>query len=219
MKKFIAICLAAIVALTTVSVQEAYAGQKAQLRRELRKEYKNKMKEYKKGKWQIANSSRSLEVALLKHYEQLNDDKQEIVGNAQGVSENLLQSVALNNACIQYARLAGNTVRGRITSDGAVDATSVTGAEEFDRFYQAYESLVEKEIRGELKPSYSVVRVKQKNKDGKIIKEYKAFYLIDEEAAVQARIRSWEAAKKESEVAQRYANQISNFVREGFKVE
>lgn len=216
MKKFIAILMAAVVAFTAVDC--AYASP---LRREQRKEYKKKMKEFKKGGWQIANSSRTIEVALLMHYEKLNnmEDGQEIIGNAKGISDNVLQQVALNNACNYYARKAGSVVRGRIASDLANDGSAKAGEGEFDRMYAAYETAVEKELRGELVPTFSIVRKVGKNKDKQEIKEYRTFFIVDEDAASRARIRAWEQAKKESEVAQRYANQVSNFVQEAFKVD
>lgn len=66
MKKIIIFLLAVFLVLPAVEAQNK-ALAKAQ-----KKEYKQKMKEYKKGKWQLFASSRSLEVALLTHYEKLN---------------------------------------------------------------------------------------------------------------------------------------------------
>ena len=118
----------------------------------LNKEYKQKKKEFKKEKWAIYGTSRSLDVALLKHYEKLNENENahELVGVATAFkSKNIGKQVALNNACNLYARQSVSHVKGRVVSDMANNADDVSA--EFDHFYAAYESLVEKEIKGEMK--------------------------------------------------------------------
>ena len=40
--------------------------------------------------------------------------------------------------------------------------------------------------------------------------------MINEDAATKARIRAWENAARESEVAQKYAKEVSDFIKEGF---
>lgn len=211
MKKIITLCLMAAMTLAFVPV-ETYA-QSNVMKKELKKEYKKKIREFKKEGWKISGSSRSIEVALLTHYEKLNDENnRELVGEvSSGKSANLMSQAAINNACIKYASLAGSYLKGRVVSDGAIDQSSEDGSEEFDKMYQAYERLVSKEIRGEVSESFSIVRDK-----GNGTKEYKTFFLINEDAASKARIRAWEQAQKESEVAQKYADKVSEFVNEGF---
>ena len=69
-----------------------------------------------------------------------------------------------------------------------------------------------KEINGELQESFSVIK---ENKDGTF--EMQTFFIINESAATRARIRAYENALKESEAAQKYAQKVSDFVREGFE--
>ena len=189
-----------------------YAQSKA-LKKALKKEYKSKMKEYKKEGWKIYGSSRSLDVALLTHYEKLNqggDNVYEIVGVASAFkSKNIGKQTAINNACNIYASQAGSHIKGRIISDMAANADDI--ASEFDHFYAAYERLVEKEIRGEMSESFSVIRDKG---DGSF--EMQTYFIVNEDAATKARIRAFENAAKESEAAQKYAERVSKFVREGF---
>ncbi len=45
------------------------------------------------------------------------------------------------------------------------------------------------------------------------------FFIIDEDAATNARIRAYENALRESEAAQKYASKVSEFIREGFEAE
>ena len=211
MKKFLMRALAAILMAAPVAMSQNKALQKA-----LNKEKKEKMKEYKKEGWKLFGSSHSLEVALLSHYDklaELGDDGREVVGIASRFkSKNIGKQMAANNACISYAQQAGSSLKGRVVSDMSGDGT--TGEKEFDNFYAAYERQLEKEIRGEMTPSYAIIH---DNGDGTF--ELQEFYIVSESAASKARIRAMEDAMKESEVAQKHAQKISEFVREGFENE
>lgn len=191
-------------------------AQNKALERARKKEYKMKMREYKKENWKLFGSSRSLDVALLTHYDKLNslgDDGYEITGVASKFkSKNVGRQMAINNACVTYAQEAGSKVKGRIVSD--MQGDGVAADTEFDKFYAAYERLVEKEIRGEMKESYSVIRDLG---DGTF--EMNSFFIVNESAASKARLRAMEQAAKETEMAQKYAEKVSGFVREGFKEE
>ena len=45
------------------------------------------------------------------------------------------------------------------------------------------------------------------------------YFLVNESAATQARIRAFENATKESEAAQKYAQKVSEFIKEGVSTE
>lgn len=209
MKKFLMLIVAALL----MAAAPAAMAQNKALQKALNKEKKEKMKEYKKEGWKLFGSSRSLEVALLKHYDKLNElgeDGREVVGIASKFkSKNVGKQMAANNACLTYAQQAGSSLKGRVVSDMSGDGTSAEG--EFDHFYGAYERLVEKEIKGEMQPSYTIIRDLG---DGTF--EMQDYYIVSESAASQARIRALENAMKESEAAQRHAEKIASFVREGF---
>ena len=208
MKKIVVFMMAFLLTLPTVSAQNSKALNKA-----LQKEYKTKMKSYKKEGWTLYGSSRSLDVALLKHYQKLDnaeDETYEIMGTSSRFkSKNIGHQTCLNNACNIYASSAGRKLKGRIVSDMFGNGDDPKG--EFDHFYAAYESEVQKQINGELKESFSIIR---DNGDGTF--EMQTYFLISESAATRARIRAAENAYKESEAAQKYAAKISDFVKEGF---
>lgn len=210
MKKFILLLLAFCLALPMT-----YADNKnKQLEKALKKEYKEKKKELKKEGWKLFGSSHSLDVALLLHYDKLqtlSEDGREVVGVATNVkSKNAGHQMAINNACITYGQQAGSQVKGRIVSDLAANGTGTDAAGEFDHFYAAYERLVEKEIRGEMEESFTVVREMVSG-----IYEFQTFFVVSESSASKARIRAMEDAFKESETAQKHAKIIADFVREG----
>ena len=209
MKKIIMLILAVILMVPAVEAENK------QLQKALKKEYKAKMKQYKKEKWKLFGSSRTLEVALLQHYDQLNslgEDAHEVVGIASRFkSKNVGHQQAINNACITYAQQAGSHLKGRVVSDIAANGDDTSA--EFDHFYAAYERLVEKEIKGEMSESYSIIRCIDP-KTGEY--EMQTYFIVNESAATRARIRAMENALKESEAAQRYAQKVSDFVKEGF---
>ena len=209
MKKIIMLLLASMLMVPAVEAENK------QLQKELKKEYKSKMKEYKKEKWKLFGSSRTLEVVLLQHYDKLNtlgEDAHEVVGVASRFkSKNVGHQQAINNACITYAQKAGSNLKGRVVSDMAANGDDTSA--EFDHFYAAYERLVEKEIKGELVESYSIIR----NIDYRAGEyEMQTYFIVNESAATRARIRAMENALKESEAAQHYAQKVSDFVKEGF---
>lgn len=207
MKRIILLLMAVCLMAPVVNAQNKT------LEKARKKEYKTKMKEYKNENWKLFGSSRSVDVALLTHYDKLNslgDDGREVMGTASKFkSKNVGHQMAINNACITYAQQAGSHVKGRIVSDMAGDG--VEADKEFDNFYAAYERLVEKEIKGEMQESYSIIR---ENGDGTY--EMQTYFIVSENAATQARIRALENAAKESAAAQKYAAKVADFVREGF---
>lgn len=187
------------------------ADSNKELEKALRKERTQKIKELKKGKWELLGSARTLDVALLKHYDKLNslgDDAYEIVGLATNFkSKNVGKQMAANNACMTYAQLAGSSVKGRIASDMAANGTDSTG--EFDHFYAAYERAVQKEIRNEMTESLALIR---QLVDGNY--EIQVFYIVNEDAASKSRQRALENAAKETALAQSHAEKIAEFVRD-----
>jgi hypothetical protein len=191
-------------------------AQNKQLEKQRKKEYKAKMKEYKQEKWDLFGSSRSLDVALLTHYDKLNelgDDGFEVVGVASRFkSKNVGKQMAINNAAITYAQQAGSYVKGRVVSDLSGDGVDADA--EFDNFYAAYERLVDAEIKGEMAESFSIIRDL-----GDDTFEMQVYFVVSQSAASKARIRALENAAKESAAAQQYAQRVADFVREGFEVE
>lgn len=206
MKKLLMILIAACLAMPAFA-----QSTNKQLEKALKKEKKEKLKEYEKDGWKIFGSSRSLEVALLKHYDKLaslGEDGTEVSGTASRCkSKNLGHQMAINDACLTYAQRAGSQLQGRVVSDIAGNSTDTNG--EFDHFYAAYERLVEKEIKGEMDESFSVIK---DNGDGTF--EVQTYFVASESAASKARMRALENAINESEAAKRHAEQISKFAQE-----
>lgn len=165
--------------------------------------------------WKI-DGSRSLEEMLFRHYQKMNDESNQelianVIGNTSVKTMNQAQQWASINAATSYAKQAKMMVVGRITNE---TGAGIEGAPSVDNFYEGYESQVVTEIKGELKKSFSLYREKS---NGGL--DYKVFYLVNEDAASQARLRAMERALAESEFARKNAERISAFVREGFSVE
>jgi hypothetical protein len=195
-----------------LSLQERFQKQKE---KEAERMYEQKIAEYKQDGWKLSGSSKTIEVALLEHYEKLYDtqtENKELVGEvSQCQSINVCRQVATNNAMTHYASLAGSFVRGRIASDVDADATRL--AAEFDKMYAAYERLVAAEVRGVLTESYAIEKADKQSR------QYKLYFVVNEEKAAAARIRALERAAQETEAAQEYATKITDFVKEGFELE
>ena len=211
MKKIILL----LVALFTLSLAEGYAQSKA-LEKARKKEYKTKIKEFEKEGYKVFGTSRSLEMALLLHYEKLDkmgDDGQEIVGIASAFkSKNTGHQMALNSALINYATKASSQLQGRTVSD--VHGEGVAAEGEFDKFYGAYQNHLQAEIKGALSESFSVIK---DNHNGTY--EMQTYFVFSENAASKARLRALENAAKETAAAQEYARKISDFINEPVKID
>lgn len=204
-----------VILLATLLVAPVENASAQKMSRAIKKEYKTKMKQLKKEKWELYGSSRTLDVTLAKYYQELDskENVREIMGNAAKFkSKTVGHQSAINDACRTYAQQCGSIVKGRIDSDLASDGEDVNS--EFDHFYAAFERLVEKEIQGELVEKFSLIR--EIDKDGPTY-EMQTYFLVDEEAASKARIRAYEQAVKESEAAQKMATKIGDFVKAGFE--
>jgi hypothetical protein len=206
MKKIIIFLLALCVAMPAVA-QNSKALEKA-----LAKEYKTKMKEFKKGKWKLYGTGIPLDAALLLHSEKMRkEENYEIAGVCVGsnISKDEGMQTCINNAAIIYAQQAGRQLKVRTVSDMASDG--VDPSSEFDRLYAAYESLVQKEISEELQPSLTLIK---ENTDGTF--EMQSFFIVNESAATRARIRAYQHAEKEIAVDQELSRKIFDIVKEGF---
>ena len=205
MKKLVLMLMAAAMVLS-VNAQELTKQQAKAVKKEVSK----KMKEYKKKGYEIFGSTMTLETKLTQHYTKLWTKEGQVVevpGFSQAKSRNLALNAAQNSAANRYATSAGQLVKGRVLADAALNSADLTA--EFDKFYAAFEGKVQQEIKGELRPSFSVAK---QNADGTISVE--AYYLVDEDAASRARIKAFELSKNESVAAQKYAQKISDFVNE-----
>jgi len=210
MKKFFMVLMALCLTLGVYAAPELTKKQQKQIK----KEVKAKMKEYKKEGWKVFGTSRTLESAVEKHIsnlESLGEDGYELVGTAGNFkSKSVGHQQAVNNACIEYAGQAGSSIRGNVTTD--LKANGSDENDEFEHFYAAYQRLVEREIKNEMQESYSVIR---ESSPGRY--EMQTFFIISENAAAKARQRAAEAAMKDSEIAQQHASKISDYVRKAFE--
>ena len=178
------------------------------LEKERKKEYKKKMKEFKKNRMKVTGTSRSLEVALLTHYDKIDKGYEEIqVITDNCPSMNLCDRKALTDACSKYATLANSFVRGKVNSEASFDAAeNKTSKTDQDKFYAAYEQKVSANLAGVLKRSFSAYK-----KKGKIY-TYETYYLVETDAAKSARQKAFEQALAETKANQEWANSISDFI-------
>jgi hypothetical protein len=193
----------------------AYGQNDRKYQKELNKVYKKKTKELKKDGWKVSGSSLTLEAAVMKHLRTLNSNEQrrEIIGEVSNcASANLGKQHAFDIAAITYANSAGSFIRGRIASELSNDAASIK-PDGIDKFYAAYERLVETEIKGSLNSTFSLIKKNDQTY------AYQTWFIVDEESAAQARMTAAKLAIAESKIRQEHARMISEFVQEGFDIQ
>ena len=190
------------------------------LNKALKKEYKAKKKELEKGGWEIFGSSRSIDVTLQKFYEQLNEDENltVITGLAGAFSQKTIgREKAAVNAQTAYARQASTVISGRFISE--IGSVSDDVEAEFEKFNSIYEGAVMKEIKNELTEGFSVIRQVEKTSSGKPVYEMQTYYIVDNTAARQARLRAFKSSIGESEVLKKYVEKLEELIKEDIIVE
>lgn len=198
-----------ITLLCSLTLTYTLSAQNKQLAKAQKKEYKAKMNEFKKDRYKIIGSSRTIEVALLTHYDKLNSDDYEGFGI---VSENcptinLCDRKSWTDAAARYATELNSQVRGIINSATGYDASP--GSPDHtaqDKFFGAFEQKVSADISGKLKRSFSVYSEKKRR--------YESFYYIDEDAAHKARMNALKQAQEETDANVEWADSISDRINQ-----
>ncbi len=188
-----------------------YAQNKA-LNKALKKELSQKKKDFKKRGFQIFGTSRSLDVALLRYYEALEEGGDAVfewVGYATGKSKGLLVTAAENNARARYATLAQSQIKGQIKQKMQANSADVS-EEEIDKFEAVYLTKVEAELKGLLKPSFSIIKTDEKTG----VSDLETYYVVDETAAGKARLAAAKRALEEANIKSEAGDIISSAAEE-----
>lgn len=207
MKKLIIYIVVALVALPATSYAQKTT---AELLKIHKKEINGKKKEYEKGGWQLFGTSRTIEVALAKFYEKLDNmgnDGQEIVGvAARCQSKNVAHQMAFTSAVNQVAQMNDGKLMATLESRLASDSKDV--ANEIDNFMAAYGRKVQATIAGELEEAYSIIREIEPG-----VYEMQSFYVYNKRSASEARIRAIKSTALENSATQKYAEELENALK------
>ena len=208
MKKLILLLLA-----FCLVIPMTYADKKAEKERKEQLDRSRKIaKNLKKEGWKLHGSSSDLEEAVIRHHDKMRSvyGGREIVVFASNVkNKNIGRQKAMNDAYITYSQQEGGKIKGGVEQ---ILGTDTSG--ELDKFYAHYERLIEKEIKGEMQETFTVIREKKPD-----LYEFQTFFVVNEQAAANARMRAVESAMKDDENAQKHEKEIKEFVKGGFVVE
>ncbi len=175
------------------------------------KNAKTRDKELKKQGYTVMGTLR-LEDVLYKHMVQVEMGATEQMGNGHSKSKNNGRQMCLTSAMSEYASKAASQIKGRNVTDAYGNEVDTENDPEFARFYAAYERLTQKEIKGELQESFTIVK---QNPDGSY--DFQMFMLVDENKALARRQKALQEAAAETKLAQNYAKQVSEFINEPVK--
>lgn len=167
---------------------------------------KNRAKELKKEGFTVMGSL-PLQDALYKHFAKIEMGATEEIGTGRAKSQNNGRQMCLTSAMAEYASKAVSQIKGRNVTDSYGNEVDTENDPEFARFYAAYERLTQKEIKGELQESFTVVKDLP---DGS--KEFRMFLTVDEDKALNCRQKAMKEALEESKLAQNYAKQVTEFI-------
>lgn len=180
MKKLFSIFI--LISLLIPSVFAETADKKMKKIRE--KDRKTVLATLKKEGWKILDNSGTPEIALLEHWQKLDGgDMMEVVGIVSNTkSLNTGQQIAINNAYISYAQQSAHKIRGMVVSE---INSGIENKADKEEFYAAYQREIEKEIRNDLRKSFSIYRV---NPDGSY--DVRIYFLLDLIKAEEAQKRA-----------------------------
>ncbi|MDE7408925.1 MAG: hypothetical protein K2N09_02770 [Muribaculaceae bacterium] len=206
MKKIImilmALCLIAPVAMAQLTPKQE---------KQCNKNAKERAKQFKKDGFEIMGS-RPLQDELYKHFSKLEMGATEQLGTGHSKSQNNGRQMCLTFAMSEYASKAASQIKGRSVTDSYGNEVDTENDPEFARFYAAYERLTQKEIKGELQESFTIMK---KNDDGSY--DFRMYFTVDENKALARRQKALQDAAAESGLAQNYAKQVSEFISEPVK--
>ncbi len=192
-----------------------YSQSSWQRKRAYNKEFKQKKKEFKKEGYKLTGSSRSLDVALIDHYDKLkaSDNNRELVITVENCpTEYLCKTKALTNALTHYAEKTNNIVRGRVNSAAGYDATTIDDKTAIDKFFKGFEILVKQDCSHLFNnSSYAVIK---KTDNGY---KYKVHYIYNEEEAAKLREDAAARALKKVDMSIKWSDKIHDFINEGFE--
>lgn len=180
----------------------------AQTEKQIAKAVKKTVRQYEAEGWKPVETG-TLELIITRHFTKLYASKnlQELTGNANAKrSLNIAQTVARNNAIDAYAEKSRSLVRARMNTH-----ISDMPKQQAEAFVAGYERLVSSIIDGQLQASYHLYK---RNQDGTY--DVRAIYIVNEEEAAKMRKKAAMQAIEDAKVDHKFANQISQFVQEGF---
>ncbi len=182
MKKIIILLLA----MLTLSVS-MHAGDPTE--KQIKKTVKARVKELKKGGWEVFGTALPLDAALYNYYKDLSKLAQfgcEQMGNgSESENKTVLHAKAVADAMRGYSTKASNNV-----SVHTVDELNSISAKDLEDFRSSYESNVNKTITSQMKEYFSIIRPSQKIKG---CYEMQTFFLTDEREALKSRKQAMKA--------------------------
>jgi len=217
MRKLLLMLVAGLLIAAPSQVDAASYYQK-QLKKRVKKEYKEKVKKYNKEGWQVFGSSHTIEVVLLNHYEKLTDeDCEELVGYATSSQKNIGSAKLIQDALEKYAALQGSNIKGRTVTEHGSDLTE-SDLIELDNFLQGFDSKIQTDIQGEVKPSFMLYR-ESKTASGKPCYEFEGYYIVNVADAHRIRMKALEAQFQEQAAMHKLSEKTSQWVKEAFEEE
>ncbi|MDE6257445.1 MAG: hypothetical protein K2M53_03570 [Muribaculaceae bacterium] len=207
MKKLVSFITLCLIIISGSAVYGQSIGK--QLKNE-KKAIEARVKEIQKEGWKdMGNDGLAIEISRHFAKKSANPNLLELAGDSKPSTTKNLGKAAIITAVInEYAQYCGGMVKGRITSD-----LRDVNEEQADNMVAAYERILVKELKNEIKPSYFLV----KETSGPKPYIVRGIFLVDEDAVERASQRALKEAAEDAGIAYDYANKISDFINEGIK--
>ncbi len=206
MKKIIMILMALCLIAPAAIAQTTLPALTPKQEKICNKNAKNRAKQYKKDGYQVMGTL-PLEDALYKHFAKVELGATEQEGHGRSKSKNNGRQMCLSSAMAEYASKEVSQIQGRTFQDAQGNEIDPTNDENFARFYAAFERLTQKEIKGEIQESFTIMK---QLPDGSY--DFVMYMTIDPQVAQARRQKALQDAITESGLAQQYGEQMSDFI-------
>ncbi len=151
--------------------------------KQIKKAVKSRMKELKKGGWEVFGTALPLDVALYNYYADLFKLAQngcEQMGNgSESENKTVLHNKAVADAMRGYSTKASSNV-----SVNTVEELGSINGKDLEDFRSTYESKVQKTINNQMREYFSIIRPSQTIKGSY---EMQTFFLVDDRKALECR--------------------------------
>ena len=121
------------------------------------------------------------------------------------------------NAQTAYANKCKAVISGRAINEMTSSTDDIEA--EVEKFSAIYEKAVMKEMQNEMTESYAIIRQTGKSDSGKPVYEMQIYFLVDNTAAKQVRLKAVRECLGESVELQKYKKELEKLANEDVTVD
>lgn len=210
--RFVAMVFMAILVWTMAPQNvQAQASQKnlKQEEKQSGKNFKEKVKELEKGGWKIAGDYRTLELAIIEHQNQIDENSAKYYSVTGEVNKCRSIDACKQAVLFQVQRELAEEISSDIEGIGTqLLNLDLASGDEINNLINTTVRYTKADVSGLFTPSYSIIK---DNSDG--TKSFRTFFIVDLAKRSAIQLSALEKAAKETKLSIEQSEAIQKFVR------